>query len=88
MEHGEELQSSFRTKNHMQHSSTATGMPLIWLLVTVSSSVYTLMKNALDVVMEVIKLVKKSPKRDAMFERLKGDLEHQDFVYFVPLVGQ
>ena len=32
------------------------------------------MKSALDVVMEISKLIKKSPKRDAVFQRLKEDL--------------
>ena len=32
------------------------------------------MRSALDVVAEISKLIKKSPKRDSMFERLKMDL--------------
>ena len=32
------------------------------------------MKSALDVVMETSKLIKKSPRRDAVFQRLKQDL--------------
>ena len=33
-----------------------------------------LMKSSLDVVIEISKLIKKSPKRDAIFQKLKSDL--------------
>ena len=33
-----------------------------------------LMKSALDVVTEISKLIKKSPKRDAVFQKLKSEL--------------
>ena len=35
-----------------------------------------LMKSALDVVMEISKLIKKSPKRDAIFQKLKDSISH------------
>ena len=35
---------------------------------------YQLMKSALDVMAEISKLIKKSPKRDSLFQKLKSDL--------------
>ena len=35
-----------------------------------------LMKSALDVVMEISKLILKSPKRDAIFQKLKDSISH------------
>ena len=35
---------------------------------------YQLIKSSLEVVAEISKLIKKSPKRDAIFQKLKSDL--------------
>ena len=47
------------------------------------------MKSALDVVAEISKLIKKSPKRDSSFEKLKSELQkHLVFAFCVLLAGQ